>query len=121
MSANERNSVKAGGAGRGGADQQLQQELAALKRDYERLRDEKIRADRDVETLTRQLDDLKAQAEAEYGTSDPERLLALLAEKRAENARLVGEYREHLDAIRRDLEAVEQAEKDAGNGAGGVF
>lgn len=103
------------------ADQRLQEELAKLKREYERLRDEKIRADRDVETLARQLEGLRAQAEAEYGTSDPERLLALLEEKRAENVRLVTAYREHLAGIRRELDAVELAEHEAGNAAGGAF
>ncbi|WP_022662086.1 hypothetical protein [Paucidesulfovibrio longus] len=113
MSVNNRNG-SAPGTG-GNADARLQQELAELKREYERLRDEKIRADRDVETLTRQLEELKLQAEAEYGTSDPERLLALLEQKREENARLVADYREHLRAIRADLEAVESAERNAGD------
>lgn len=117
MSATDRNAAAKGEGSSGAAgDRELQRELAELKREYDRLRDEKVRADRDVETLTGQLAELKAQAEAEYGTSDPERLLALLEERRAENARLVAEYRGHLDAIRRDLEAVERAEQDAEDG-----
>jgi chromosome segregation ATPase len=113
MSVNNRDAADAGTGAE--ADRRIQQELTELKREYERLRDEKVRADRDVETLTRQLEELKLQAEAEYGTSDPERLLALLEQKREENARLVADYREHLRAIRADLEAVENAERNAGD------
>ncbi|MDD4730614.1 MAG: hypothetical protein PHX58_01635 [Desulfovibrio sp.] len=100
--------------GRQDADQVLQLELNELKREYERLRDEKVRADRDVETLNRQLEDCRAQAEQEYGSSDPQELRALLEQRRKENERLVAEYRRHLEAVRSGLEAVEQAEARAG-------
>ncbi|MEF2145859.1 MAG: hypothetical protein V3573_10460 [Desulfovibrionaceae bacterium] len=93
-------------------DQRLQQELAELKREYERLKEEKVRAEQDAANLAAQLAGLKAQAEAEYGTSDAAQLQALLEEKRAENGRLVAEYRAHLEGIRQGLDAVERTEGD---------
>ena len=91
-----------------GADAQLERELAGLKAQYERLRDDKVRAEQDLSHLEHQLRDLEASATQAYGTADPEALARLLAEKRAENARLVAAYREHIEAVRRDLEQVER-------------
>lgn len=90
------------------ADAGPQRELAALKAAYERLRDDKVRAEQDLANLTRQLADLEARAQAEYGTADPQELAALLERMRAENARLVAAYKEHVEGVRRDLAAVER-------------
>ncbi|MFU2209871.1 hypothetical protein K9F62_09495 [Desulfovibrio sp. JY] len=91
------------------ADAHLERELAGLKAQYERLRDDKVRAEQDLTHLQGQLAELSARAKAEYGTSDPAELEALLAQKREENGKLVAAYREHIAAVRRDLEAVENA------------
>ena len=90
------------------ADARLERELAGLKTEYERLRDDKVRTEQDLRHQQNQLAELEAKARAEYGTADPEELARLLDEKRRENARLVAEYREHIAAVRRDLDAVEQ-------------
>jgi septal ring factor EnvC (AmiA/AmiB activator) len=90
------------------ADAKLERELAGLKGEYDRLRDAKVRTEQDLTHLQNQLAELEARAVAEYGTADPAELLRLLEEKRAENARLVAEYREHVAAVRRELEAVER-------------
>lgn len=90
------------------ADASLERELAGLKTAYERLRDDKVRTEQDLRHQQTQLAELEAKARADYGTADPEALARLLEEKRQENARLVAEYREHIAAVRRDLEAVEQ-------------
>ena len=90
------------------ADAKLERELAGLKGEYDRLRDAKVRTEQDLTHLQNQLAELEAKAMAEYGTADPAELLRLLEEKRAENARLVAEYREHVAAVRRELEAVER-------------
>ena len=90
------------------ADARLQSELAGLKGEYERLRDAKVRAEQDLSHLQNQLAELEAKAAAEYGTADPAELTRLLEEKRAANARLVAEYREHVAGVRRELEAVER-------------
>ena len=90
------------------ADASLERELAGLKTAYERLRDDKVRTEQDLRHQQIQLAELEAKARADYGTADPEALARLLEEKRQENARLVAEYREHIAAVRRDLDAVEQ-------------
>jgi predicted nucleic acid-binding Zn-ribbon protein len=92
----------------GDADASLERELAGLKAEYERLRDDKVRTEQDLSHLEHQLAELEAKAQAEYGTADPEALKRLLARKREDNARLVAEYRDHIAAVRQDLEAVER-------------
>ncbi|MUM77381.1 hypothetical protein GKC30_07030 [Pseudodesulfovibrio sp. F-1] len=95
-------------------DVQLERELAQLRQDYERLREQRVRTEQDITHLTEQLDALKAQAQAEYGTSDPEELQALLEKKRKENEMLVTQYREHVQQIQADLAAVENSVERAG-------
>jgi len=90
-------------------DSQLEQELNGLRRQYEQLRDQKVRTEQDIANLSSQLEGLKAQAKAEYGTDNPEELQALLNQKRQENERVVSEYREHVQKIQADLAAVENA------------
>lgn len=90
------------------ADARLERELVGLKASYERLRDDKVRAEQDLSHLQTQLRELEASALAAYGTSDPGELEALLAAKRAENAELVAAYREHIATITHDLTQVEQ-------------
>ncbi len=90
-----------------GGDAALERELAGLKAEYERLREEKVRAEQDLANLTGQLADLERKALEEYGVSDPEALERLLAEKRAENERLVAGYRAHIDGVKNELGAVE--------------
>ena len=90
------------------ADDRLERELAGLKSEYERLRDDKVRAEQDLSHLEHQLRALEEAAVAAYGTADPEELKRLLERKRAENARLVGEYRQHIEDVKKDLEKVEQ-------------
>ncbi|QGY39624.1 hypothetical protein GM415_05650 [Pseudodesulfovibrio cashew] len=88
-------------------DAQLEQELNGLRRQYEQLRDQRVRTEQQVTDLTGRLEALKARAEAEYGTSDPKELQALLEEKREENRKVVASYREHIQQIQADLAAVE--------------
>lgn len=90
-------------------DSQLEQELNGLRKQYEHLRDQKVRTEQQVSDLTGQLEGLKAQAESEYGTSDPAELQALLEQKRSENQRIVTEYRNHIQKIHNDLSAVESS------------
>lgn len=88
-------------------DMQLEKELATLRSQYENLRDQKVRTEQQVTDLSGRLDALKEQAQAEYGTSDPVELQALLEEKRRENERVVAEYSQHIQKIQSDLAAVE--------------
>jgi len=90
-------------------DAQLEQEMNGLRRQYEQLRDQKVRTEQQVADLTSRLETLKTQAEAEYGTSEPKELQSLLQEKRLENERVVAEYREHIKQIHADLANVENS------------
>lgn len=93
-------------------DRALQEELARLKAEHQRLRDEKLRTERDMDHLSAQLRDLQARAREEFGTSDPQELGALLAKRREENQAMVAEFRSHLESIRQGLEAVEREVDD---------
>ena len=85
----------------------MEQELNGLRRQYEQLRDQKVRTEQQVADLSGRLEAIKAQALTDYGTSDPEELQALLQQKREENERVVAEYRDHIQQIHADLAAVE--------------
>lgn len=95
-------------------DAALVRELEGLKKDYEALRMEQVRVEQDLANLTRQLGELEQRAQAEYGTADPQALAELLEAKRAENARLVAEYRGHVAGVRAALQAVERDFAQAG-------
>jgi flagellar motility protein MotE (MotC chaperone) len=85
----------------------LEQELALLKEQHKWLHDKKIRTEQELASTTTQLAALEEEAKAQYGTSDPQELAKLLEEKKAENARLVNEYREHIMSIKEGLDNLE--------------
>lgn len=93
-------------------DQRLEQELSLLRAEHDKLKMERVRTEQNLANLSQQLREMEERAQAEYGTSDPTELERLLAERRAENARLVAEYRKHIEAIRADLAAVERGLED---------
>nr|WP_321513374.1 hypothetical protein [uncultured Pseudodesulfovibrio sp.] len=90
-------------------DSTVEQELNELRHHYEQLRDRKVRTEQDVANLTAQLETLKQQAMAEYGTSDIKELQTLLEEKRLQNEEVVAKYRQHIQQIHADLASVENA------------
>jgi len=94
-------------------DATLERELGLLKAEYEKLREEKLRADQTLAHLKSQLAELSQQAQKEYGTADPEELQARLSAMRAENERLVAEYRGHIASIRAGLAELEQSREHA--------
>ena len=93
-------------------DARLERELSGLRARYEALREEKVRAEQDLANIRQQLGELAARARAEYGTDDPDKLTALLEEKRGENARLVEEYRAHLAGVQQGLAALDSGERE---------
>ncbi|MBF0481818.1 MAG: hypothetical protein HQK81_13180 [Desulfovibrionaceae bacterium] len=93
-----------------GRDAALERELAGLKADFERLREEKVRAEQNLDNLKGQIAELEAKARKEYGTASLDELEQLLAGRRAENERLLAEYKQHIDEIRAGLDAVEAGE-----------
>lgn len=81
-------------------------ELEKLKKDYEKLYEAKVRAEESLANLQERLESLKAQALQEYGISDPEALAERLEKERAENSRILSEYRAHLETIREELDSI---------------
>ena len=87
-------------------DARLERELAGLKAEYERLRDDKVRTEQNLANLKIQLEELEAKALADYGSADPVALAELLEAKRAENVRLVEDYKEHINSLRQSLDGL---------------
>ncbi len=101
-------------------DAALERELSTLRTDFERLKEDKVRAEEQLASIQGQLAQLEEEALRDYGVSDPEALQKLLDERRAENERRVAAYREHIAGIQRDLRAVEQATEPGTGGDGGM-
>ena len=97
-------------------DSQVEQELNELRQQYEQLRDRKVRTEEAVSQLSTQLETLKKQAEAEYGTSELKELQRLLEDKRQQNEDVVAKYREHIQQIQADLAEVENAVENGAEG-----
>ncbi|HEU6441530.1 MAG TPA: hypothetical protein VFF38_04165 [Microvirga sp.] len=74
--------------------------LEELRRTFDKLRAERIRAEGEVERLVRELEEAKALAKAELGTDDEAEIRTLIEAAAAQNAKLVEEF----DAALRDVE-----------------
>jgi hypothetical protein len=66
--------------------------LDDLRKSFDKLRAERIRAEGEVERLTRDLDEARALAKAELGTSDEVEIKNLIEAALAQNAKLVEEF-----------------------------
>ncbi len=66
--------------------------LDELRRTYDRLRTERIRAEGEVERLGREADQAREEARAEFGTDDEAEIRCLIEAAQAENARLVASF-----------------------------
>lgn len=95
-----------------GPDAALERELGRLKAEYEKLREEQVRAEQTLAHLESELAALEEKARQEYGTSDPAELRAMLDAMRAENERQVAGYREHIAKVREELASLERSADD---------
>ncbi|RVU19709.1 hypothetical protein [Methylobacterium oryzihabitans] len=91
---------------RTGQDAAALKRLDALRPAYETLREDRIRAQSDVERLTRELEAARAQAREELGTDDEAEIRAMIEAVRAENARQVAAFAEAVQAVRDRLAAL---------------
>ena len=66
--------------------------LEDLRKTFDKLRAERIRAEGEVERLTRDLEEAKALAKAELGTDDAAEIQNLIEAAIAQNAKLVEEF-----------------------------
>jgi ABC-type transporter Mla subunit MlaD len=81
-------------------DAETLRRLDETRKAYERLRAERIRAESEVERLSRELEQAREQARAEFGTDDETEIERLIQTAAARNAGLVDEF----SALIRDLE-----------------
>ena len=66
--------------------------LEEMRKTFDKLRAERIRAEGEVERLARELEDAKAQAKAELGTDDEAEIQRLIEGALSQNAKLVDEF-----------------------------
>ncbi|MFP4375713.1 MAG: hypothetical protein ACLFP4_01605 [Spirochaetales bacterium] len=85
--------------------------IEELTERYQALQQKKIRADANRENAQSRLAELKAEAKDLYGTDDVAELEKMLARMENENTERRAAYQQELDAIERDLEAVERADE----------
>ena len=83
------------------------QEIEELRSRYETLRDKKTKAETLLHSANKELERLKAEAHAQYGTSDLAELEAKLTQMEDENLKLRKEYQKLLDKIETGLRDVE--------------
>jgi DNA repair exonuclease SbcCD ATPase subunit len=82
--------------------------IEQLRKRYDALNNEQIRADANHKNARKALDELKVMARTEYGTDDLDALRAKLKEMETENDRKVADYQQHLDTIEANLTEVNQ-------------
>ncbi|MBF9195774.1 hypothetical protein [Microvirga terrestris] len=66
--------------------------LEEMRKTFDKLRAERIRAEGEVERLTREFADARALAKAELGTDDEAQIQSLIEEAQARNAKLADEF-----------------------------
>jgi hypothetical protein len=66
--------------------------LEEMRKTFDKLRAERIRAEGEVERLSRELDEARALAKAELGTDDEAQIQSLIDEAQARNAKLAEEF-----------------------------
>lgn len=83
------------------------QDIDALRKRFDKLRDQRTTAQANLKSAEDTLAKLKAEALEKYGSDDPAELQRQLDDLRAENERKRAEYQEHLDGIDGALKALE--------------
>ena len=66
--------------------------LEEMRKTFDRLRAERIRAEGEVERLTLELEEARALALSEFGTDDEGQLQGLIEDAQARNAKLAEEF-----------------------------
>jgi chromosome segregation ATPase len=88
-------------------------DIEQLRKRHKELEREKVTAEANLKSATQQLDALKSEAEAKYGTRDLAELKKKLAEMKEENERRRAAYQRHLEEIEARLAQVENEFKEA--------
>lgn len=88
-------------------DEAVQAKLETLKKEYNELHTQKIKTEQNIANLEDKLQELRAKAEKEFGTSDLAELQQILEDRRRENEARVADYEKHLQEIKTNLGAIE--------------
>jgi chromosome segregation ATPase len=91
------------------AKNQALAEMEELRIRYDGLSHKKTECETNLKNADKKLKDLQSQAREHFGTDDIAQLEQKLADMKAENERLVAEYRTSLDGIEADLKQVDEA------------
>jgi hypothetical protein len=86
----------------------IQLDIEQLKQEHARLDRAKTTAEANLKNATDQLEVLRDEAKATYGTDDLDELRKKLTQMQADNEAKRAEYQKHLEKIRHDLQQVEQ-------------
>ena len=84
--------------------------IEELREDYKVLNDNKIRAEQDLTNAKRTLNELKAEAQKEFGTDDINKLADKLKEIKMKNEQKRKEYQKVIEQIEARLKEVESDE-----------
>jgi hypothetical protein len=84
------------------------QEFEELRQRYERLKEERTRAETRLDEARKQLEELRKEARKQWGTDDLDELRKKLLALQAENERKRKDYQASLDAIESGLRKIEQ-------------
>ncbi|NLY52443.1 MAG: hypothetical protein GX063_05990 [Firmicutes bacterium] len=82
-------------------------DIETLRKKHDELNRRGIQAAANLETYTKQLEELKRELEEKYGTSDLDELQAKLVAMKEENERRRAEYQAHLESIEKELARIE--------------
>lgn len=97
-----------------------EQTMEELQERYRALDKRKTQAETNLENAARQLEALKAEALAQYGTDDLDKLRAKLAAMKADNEEKRKNYQMTLDQIDRELSDVDERFAAAENSTTGT-
>lgn len=87
--------------------QEFVPDIEALTEQYQKLNKRKIESERDLVNAEKNLNELKQQAQDEYGTDQLDELKEKLNQIKAENERKRAEYHQSLGKIEADLAKIE--------------
>ena len=88
-------------------------DIEALTEQFQKLNKRKIESERDLVNAEQNLNELKQQAQEEYGTDQLGELKAKLQQIKDENARKRAEYHQSLAKIETELSQIETAHQSA--------
>lgn len=81
--------------------------LDELRPRYERLKADRIRAESEIERLSRELEEARREAREAFGCDDEVSLARLIEETRAENAAHIADFEARLAVVEAGLDALD--------------